>query len=41
MKQITQTGASTEEAISLALQKLGTTRAQVEVEVLQEAKKDF
>ncbi|MEL3963020.1 RNA-binding cell elongation regulator Jag/EloR [Lysinibacillus endophyticus] len=41
MKQITQTGASTEEAISLALQKLGTTRAQVEVEVLQEAKKGF
>lgn len=41
MKQITQTGASTEEAISLALQKLGTTRDQVDVEVLQEAKKGF
>lgn len=41
MKQITQTGASTEEAISLALQKLGTTRNQVEIEVLQEAKKGF
>lgn len=41
MKQITQTGASTEEAISLALQRLGTTRDQVDVEVLQEAKKGF
>ena len=41
MKQITQTGATKEEAISLALQKLGVTREQVEIEVLQEAKKGF
>lgn len=41
MKQITQTGASTEEAISLALQKLGVTKEQVEIEVIQEAKKGF
>ncbi|TSI11122.1 RNA-binding cell elongation regulator Jag/EloR [Lysinibacillus sp. BW-2-10] len=41
MKQITQLGASKEEAISLALQNLGVTRDQVEVEVLQEAKKGF
>lgn len=41
MKQITQLGATVEEAISIALQQLSTTREQVEVEVLQEAKKDF
>ena len=41
MKQITQTGATKEEAIALALQKLGVTREQVEIEVLQEAKKGF
>ena len=41
MKQITQLGATVEEAISLALQQLNTTRENVEVEVLQEAKKGF
>ena len=41
MKQITQLGSSVEEAIQLALQKLGTTRDQVDVEVLQEGKKGF
>lgn len=41
MKQITQTGATKEEAISLALQKLDVTQEQVEIEVLQEAKKGF
>ena len=41
MKQTTQIGATVEEAISLALQKLGKTRDQVEVEVLQEGKKGF
>lgn len=41
MRQITQTGATKEEAIFLALQKLGVTRDQVEIEVLQEAKKGF
>ncbi len=41
MKQITQIGATVEEAISLALQKLGQTPDQVEVEVLQEGKKGF
>ena len=41
MKQITQLGATIEEAISIALQQLNTTREQVEVEVLQEAKKGF
>ena len=41
MKQITQIGSSVEEAILLALQKLGTTREQVDVEVLQEGKKGF
>ncbi|RHW36106.1 protein jag [Lysinibacillus yapensis] len=41
MKQITQLGATVEEAISIALQQLNTTREQVEVEVLQEAKKGF
>ncbi len=39
MKQLTQIGATTQEAISLALQKLGKTREQVDVEVLQEGKK--
>ena len=41
MKQITQIGSSEQEAILLALQKLGTTRDQVDVEVLQEGKKGF
>ncbi|KGR75452.1 RNA-binding cell elongation regulator Jag/EloR [Ureibacillus sinduriensis] len=41
MKQITQLGATVEEAISIALQQLNTTRNEVEVEVLQEAKKGF
>lgn len=41
MKQITQIGQTVEEAISLALQKLGHTREQVDVEVLQEGKKGF
>lgn len=41
MKQITQIGATTHEAISLALQKLGKTLEQVDVEVLQEGKKGF
>ena len=41
MKQSTQIGASIKEAISLALQKLGKTPEQVDVEVLQEGKKGF
>ncbi|MBD8037968.1 protein jag [Solibacillus sp. A46] len=41
MKQTTQIGATVEEAISLALQKLDHTREQVDVEVLQEGKKGF
>lgn len=41
MKQITQLGANKEEAISLALQKLGVSRDQVDVEVLKEGKKGF
>lgn len=41
MNQLTQSGATVNEAISLALQKLGKTRDQVEVEVLQEGKKGF
>lgn len=41
MKQLTQIGATTHEAISLALQKLGKTREQVDVEVLQKGKKGF
>ena len=41
MKQHTQIGATVEEAISLALQKLGRTPEQVVVEVLQEGKKGF
>lgn len=41
MKQITQIGATTQEAISLALQKLGNTLEQVDVEVLQEGRKGF
>ncbi|MCT6926108.1 MULTISPECIES: RNA-binding cell elongation regulator Jag/EloR [Bacillales] len=41
MKQITQIGANVQEAISLALQQLGKTREQVDVEVLQEGKKGF
>lgn len=41
MKQITQIGATVEEAISLALQKLDIPREQVDVEVLQEGRKGF
>jgi len=41
VKQLTQIGATTQEAISLALQKLGKTREQVDVEVLQEGKRGF
>ncbi|MGE7022422.1 RNA-binding cell elongation regulator Jag/EloR [Solibacillus cecembensis] len=41
MKQTTQIGATLEKAISLALQKLGHSRDQVDVEVLQEGKKGF
>lgn len=41
MKQITQIGATTEEAISLALQKLGVARDQVDIEIVQEGKKGF
>lgn len=41
MKQITQIGATVEEAVSLALQKLDIPREQVDVEVLQEGKKGF
>lgn len=41
MKQTTQIGATVEEAISLALQKLGYSREQVDVEVLQQGKKGF
>jgi len=41
VKQLTQIGATTQEAISLALQKLGKTREQVDVEVLQKGKKGF
>jgi len=41
VKQLTQIGATTDKAISLALQKLGKTREQVDVEVLQEGKRGF
>ncbi len=41
MKQITQIGATTEEAISLALQKLGVARERVNLEILQEGRKGF
>lgn len=41
MKQITQLGASVEEALVIALQQLNTTRDRVEVEVLQKAKRGF
>lgn len=41
MKQITQIGATPKEAISLALQQLGKTLEQVDVEVLQEGRKGF
>jgi len=41
VKQITQIGATVNEAVSLALQKLGKTRDQVDVEVLKEGKKGF
>lgn len=41
MKQITQMGATVEEAISIALKELDLTREQVEIEILQEGKKGF
>lgn len=41
MKQITQSGATVQEAISLALQKLEKNLEQVDVEVLQKGKKGF
>lgn len=41
MKQTTQIGATSEEAIELALKKLGKTREQVDIQVLQEGKKGF
>ena len=41
MKQLTQIGATTQEAISLALQKLGKTREQVDVEVYKKVKRIF
>lgn len=41
MNQITQTGTTTEKAISAALTKLGTTRDQVTINVLSEGKKGF
>lgn len=41
MIQITQTGTTTEKAISAALTKLGTTRDQVTINVLSEGKKGF
>ncbi|EPD50921.1 RNA-binding cell elongation regulator Jag/EloR [Paenisporosarcina sp. FSL H8-0542] len=41
MNQITQTGSTTEEAISAALAKLETTRDQVTINVLTEGKKGF
>ncbi len=41
MKQITQTGATVEDAILLALHELNLTRKQVDVEIIQEAKRGF
>ncbi|MFE6169293.1 RNA-binding cell elongation regulator Jag/EloR [Viridibacillus arvi] len=41
MKQITQMGATVEEAISIALKELDLTREQVDIEILQEGKKGF
>lgn len=41
MKQITQIGATVEEAILLALHELNLTRKQVDVEIIQESKKGF
>lgn len=41
MKQITQIGATVEEAVLLALHELNLTRKQVDVEIIQEAKKVF
>lgn len=41
VKQTTQIGATSEEAIELALKKLGKTREQVDIQVLQEGKKGF
>ena len=41
MKQTTQIGATSAEAIELALKKLGKTREQVDIQVLQEGKKGF
>lgn len=41
MRQLTQTGVTVEEAISIGLQKLGCSKDEVQVEVLQEGKKGF
>jgi len=41
VKQITQMGATVEEAISIALKELDLTREQVDIEILQEGKKGF
>lgn len=41
VKQTTQIGATSAEAIELALKKLGKTREQVDIQVLQEGKKGF
>ena len=41
MNQITQTGTTSEKAISAALSKLGVTRNQVTINVLTEGKKGF
>lgn len=41
MKQTTQIAATSEEAIALALKKLGKTREEVDIQVLQEGKKGF
>lgn len=41
MNQITQTGSTTEEAISAALVKLGVTREQVTINILFKGKKGF
>ncbi|WP_075619705.1 RNA-binding cell elongation regulator Jag/EloR [Paenisporosarcina indica] len=41
MNQITQTGTTSEEAISVALAKLATTRDQVTINVISEGKKGF
>ncbi|MGE7838236.1 RNA-binding cell elongation regulator Jag/EloR [Viridibacillus arvi] len=41
MKQITQMGATVEEAISIALKELDLTQEQVDIDILQEGKKGF